>query len=293
MKLNIITINYNNASGLNKTMESVFAQTSKEFEYIVIDGGSDDGSVEIIQQFTTEPNSKERRNNLSNLSFHYISEPDSGIYNAMNKGIQMAKGEYVQFLNSGDILAAADVTERMLTYLFPFFQGEGLWVRFGADILYGNMLKPLPRRILRDRGFAGRVPTMLDFYTGTLNHSSAYIRRSLFDRFGTYDETLKIVSDWKWYLKVIALNNVVPVYRNIDVSIFDMNGISSVNSKLEKAERGKVLEELLPLSVLHDYEQYAFPIEQLKRINRYWFTRTCFMLVERILFKIEKWFKIK
>ena len=277
-RLTIITINYNNASGLKKTMESVSNQTSKSFEYIVVDGNSIDGSVELIKKFD---------NNSTVDSFLWISKPDSGIYNAMNKGIRMAKGEYIQFLNSGDTLAANDVTEKMLAYLFPSPQGERVGVR--SSILYGNMLKPLPKRIHRDRGFAGRQPSMLDFYTGTLNHSSAYIKRSLFDTYGLYDESLKIVSDWKWYLQVIALNGVIPIYKDIDVTIFDMNGISTVNSCLDKEERLQVLLGILPMSVLIDYQKWAFPVEQMMRINRYWILRKLFWLIERILFKLDKW----
>jgi glycosyltransferase involved in cell wall biosynthesis len=277
-KLTIVTINFNNVSGLKKTMNSVLSQSSLDFEYIVIDGNSNDGSIELIKQF----------NHSSLEHFSWISEPDSGIYNAMNKGIRMAKGEYIQFLNSGDTLAANDVTEKMLAYLFPSPQGERVGVR--SSILYGNMLKPLPKRIHRDRGFAGRIPTILDFYIGTLNHSSAYIKRSLFDTYGLYDESLKIVSDWKWYLQVIALNGVIPIYKDIDVTIFDMTGISTVNSRLDKEERLQVLSGILPISVLKDYESWAFPIEQMKRINRYWITRKMFWIVERVLYKWEKWF---
>jgi len=263
-------------------MDSVFNQTSKDFEYIVVDGASTDGSKEIIIEF------ENKEKEFSSKAFQWVSEIDEGIYHAMNKGIRIAKGEYVQFLNSGDILAAPDVTEKMLSV--PLSLGEGLGER---SIFYGNMLKQLPKRILRDRCFAGRMPTMLDFYTGTLNHSPVYIKRTLFVTYGLYDESLKIVADWKWYLQVIALAGVVPVYIDVDVTLFDMNGISNVNSTLDKAERRKVLEEILPLSVIQDYDQYAFPINQLKRINRYWMTRKGFWLVERCLFKWEKWFRNK
>ncbi|MDD4992423.1 MAG: glycosyltransferase family 2 protein [Paludibacter sp.] len=269
MKLTIITINRNNASGLRKTIESVLNQSSMEFEYIIIDGASTDDSLQIIQQFCKS----------TNHPVNFISELDTGIYNAMNKGIGMAKGEYVQFLNSGDILVSKDVTEKMLNNLDN---------PKSIEILYGNMLKPFKGKIIRDKSFAGRVPTMLDFYTGTLNHSPAYIKRSLFDTYGLYDENLKIVSDWKWYLEVVALNNIIPVYIDLDVTVFDMNGISNVNSLLDKMERRFVLEEVLPLSVLADYDQWAFSIEQVKRINRYWLVSKGFWLVERMLFKWEK-----
>ncbi|MBQ7550846.1 MAG: glycosyltransferase [Bacteroidales bacterium] len=106
MKLSIITINRNNAAGLEKTMQSVAAQTFKEFEYIVVDGASTDESVEVIKKY--EPQ-------FAHLK--WVSEPDSGIYNAMNKGLCMASGEYIQILNSADCLAAYNVVEKMLVAL--------------------------------------------------------------------------------------------------------------------------------------------------------------------------------
>ena len=106
MRLSIITINRNNAAGLEKTMLSVAAQTYKELEYIVIDGASTDGSVEVIKKL--EPG-------FAHLK--WVSEPDAGIYNAMNEGIRLAAGVYIQILNSADAMAAPDVTERMLAAL--------------------------------------------------------------------------------------------------------------------------------------------------------------------------------
>jgi len=276
MMLSIITINFNNAFGLRNTLESVFRQTICDFEYIVIDGNSTDGSKEVISQY----------NNEHILPFKWISESDNGIYQAMNKGIRLAQGEYVQFLNSGDLLVDSNVTSKMLARLLINNTEK-------IEILYGNMLKQMPKYKVCDRSFAGRIPTMLDFYTGSLNHSSAYIQRQLFDRYGFYDESLKIVSDWKWYLQVIGLNNIIPVYVDIDVSVFDMNGISNSNSKLDKSERKQVLEELLPLSVLSDYDRWSFAIYQLKRINNYKILSKSFYLLERTLFKFEKWFRNK
>ena len=278
LKLSIITINLNNATGLFKTIESVFQQTATDFELIVVDGGSTDGSIEVIRVFEQKQSNSSKPDFIDYLS--WMSEPDTGIYNAVNKGILLAKGEYIQFLNSGDGLATKEVTMEMMN-LIPE----------GCTIFYGNMLKQLPDKKIRDSGFAGRMPTMLDFYIGTLNHSASYIRKSLFDRYGLYDESLKIVADWKWFLNVIALNNIVPVYKDIDVSVFDMTGISSINSEMDKEERRKVLSELLPSSVLADYDCWASSIDQIKRINRYGLIRKGFWLVDRLLFKWGKRFK--
>lgn len=263
LKLSIITINLNNAAGLQKTIESVVHQTSNQFEYIVIDGGSSDGSNDVIKGFTERIT-------------YWLSEPDKGIYHAMNKGILQAKGEYCQFLNSGDWLASPDVIEKMLNTLPD------------CSIYYGNMLKLMPNgKIHRDTCGKGNV-TMLTFYKGSLNHSPAFIKRCLFDRYGLYDEGLSIVSDWKWYLISIGLHNEPTIYTNLDITYFDMTGISNTNSSLEKQERRKALEELLPAKILADFDNNLRNIDQLNRINKFKLTRWMFWLAERVLFKWEK-----
>ena len=269
MHLSIITINRNNAAGLEKTMQSVATQTFKEFEYIIIDGASTDDSVAVIRKYEA-----------GFAHFKWVSEPDSGIYNAMNKGIRMASGEYIQVLNSGDSLAAPDVTERMHAALektgFP-------------NILYGNMVKCFSdgHRMV-DKCFAGHEISMLGMYTGTLNHNPAYIRRELFEKYGYYDESLKIVSDWKWYLQAIILGGEKPQYVDMDVTLFDMTGISETNKALDKSERKLVLEQMFPKAVLVDYERFAFPIEQIKRLQRHPWAYKMVWFLERCLFKVEK-----
>ena len=111
-------------------MQSVLSQTNMEFEYIVVDGASKDGSIDVIKEYAIRFGNRMK----------WISEPDKGIYNAMNKGIGMASGEYVQFLNSGDILASDDVTNRMLVEL----NNNG-----NPSILYGNMLKDMPVDLIK------------------------------------------------------------------------------------------------------------------------------------------------
>ena len=269
MKLSIITINRNNAKGLEKTMQSVAAQTFKEFEYVVIDGASTDESVEIIKKY--EPQF---------VHLKWVSEPDTGIYNAMNKGICMASGDYIQILNSADCLALGDVTEKMLSAL----EKAGT-----PSILYGNMIKYFPdgKKIV-DKCFAGQEITMLGMFTGTLNHDPAYIRHDWFEKYGYYDETLKIVSDWKWYLQAIILGEEKPHYVDMNVTLFDMTGISETNKELDKTERKQVLDLLFPHAVLADYEKYAFPIDQVKRLQRHPWAYKMVWFLERCLFKLEK-----
>lgn len=269
MKLSIITINRNNAAGLEKTMQSVASQTFKEFEYIVVDGASTDNSVEVIKGFESQ---------FAHLS--WVSEPDSGIYNAMNKGIRRASGDYVQILNSGDCLAADDVTERML---------DALQKADNPSIFYGNMIKCFAdgRRYV-DKGLEGQEVTFLHFYLGTLNHDPTYIRRALFEKYGYYDENLKIVSDWKWFMQAIIDGGEKPKYADINVTLFDMTGISESNAETVKAERETVLRQAYPDAVLADYERYADPIERYQRLQRHPWALRLAAFVERVLFKMER-----
>lgn len=270
MTLSIITINYNNAIGLEKTMRSVLSQTYAEFEYVVIDGGSDDGSVNVIKSF--EDSFGDR--------LHWVSESDKGIYNAMNKGIRKAVGDYLEFLNSGDCLIDDKVVEKMI---------DGLKTNGYPSIIYGNMLKSMPDgRALRDRSFAGADITLQGMYHGCLNHSPAYIKRSLFDRYGLYDESLRICSDWKWYITSIVLGEERPKYVNVDVTLFDMTGISETNKELLEAERISLLQEMIPTGILTDYDKWYSSVDMIKRLKKYPVVFKVVRFLERCLFQIDK-----
>ncbi len=262
MKLSIITINYNDAAGLRKTIESVVAQTSPDIEYLVIDGGSTDGSAAVVQEYHDKID-------------YQISEPDRGIYHAMNKGIARATGTYCQFLNSGDWLVAPDTTQRMLAALN------------GSAILYGNLVKHWPDgRTLRNE--AVEADSLFTYYSSTLNHASAYIRRDLFTKYGHYDESLRIVADWKFYLLAIGMGGESVQYIDIDMVNFDMGGISNQQSDLIKTERRQVLQEVLPVNLLLDFDRFGLSLRQMRRIERYPWARKIVWLLDRVLFKWEK-----
>ena len=368
IKLSIITINYNEAEGLRKTLASVAAQTYPHLQHIIVDGGSTDGSVEIIREYADNQAKGERLevkgvgnevkgerlevkgeengeadtpastlytlhstpteisttiyNNLHNSTppthcVCWISEKDTGIYNAMNKGIRMATGDYIQILNSGDILTAPDVTERMMAALEAHQpKGERLEAKGEENgkvdtpastpytlhstpteasspyqnrpaIFYGNMTKVnAAGQVVGKSGYTEY--SLRQFYSSTLNHDCAYIRKDLFEEYGLYDENLKIVSDWKWYLQAIGLGRVKPEYVDIDVTIFDDGGISETNLALRNKERRQVLEELLSPAVLWDYDTHAFEMEQMNRLRR-WKLYPLVYFMERVLFKLEKW----
>ena len=300
MKLSIITINYNNAEGLRKTLASVAAQTYPNIEHIIVDGNSTDGSVDVIREYESTLASS-----LSPFAsrLKWLSEPDKGIYNAMNKGIRMATGEYIEILNSGDILAAPDVTERMMAALASYSEqcerstGEAeLQQSDLPSILYGNMIKEWPdgKRVKDTCGGGDYTPdSFYYFYRGTLNHDCAYIRKDLFEKYGLYNEEMKICSDWEWYVRAIVLGGEKTVYTNIDVTVFDMTGISESDGKnraLIQKERREYLESILPAAVLRDYDMLSLPIEQYRRLKKYHLWGVVYF-VERVLFKFEKWFK--
>jgi glycosyltransferase involved in cell wall biosynthesis len=215
-KLSIITINYNNLEGLKRTVESVVTQTWQEFEYIVIDGGSTDGSAEYIESQSEHIN-------------YWISEPDKGIYNAMNKGIAHATGEYLLFLNSGDHFYCNTVLQE--NHKFLGFQ----------NIIYFNL-----QVINRNEKFVKNYPDELSFsyfMKDTLPHPATFIKSSLFDKVGLFDENLKIVSDWKFFIESICKYN--SSYKKIDeiLTTFYLDGLSSEpqNKILIVEEKQKVL----------------------------------------------------
>lgn len=279
MKLSIITINFNNAEGLRKTLASVAEQTYRDIEHIIIDGGSMDGSVDAIKEYVAANPNKDP---FFKHTIKWVSEKDSGIYNAMNKGIRKATGAYIQILNSGDIFAAPDVVEHIVLEIEKAELPE---------LMYGNMIRKDYATGKIDGKSKEVEYSLRQYYSSTMNHDCCYIRKDVYDKYGLYDESLKIVSDWKWFLLTIGLGQVKPVYVDIDVTIFDCSGISETNLKLRNQERRQVLEEVLPPAVLADYDAHAFEIEQMKRLRKHHLYGLIYF-IERIFFKFEKWTKL-
>lgn len=224
-QISIITINYNNASGLRKTIKSVIEQTHNDYEYIIIDGASNDSSKDIIQEY-------------QQYIHYWCSEKDTGIYNAMNKGIQKASGEYLLFLNSGDTLNDSMV----LSDIQKLLSGE--------DIIYGDLF------FMKTSG-SGTIfiypdkLTVSYFLERSLGHPATFIRKDLFKNC-LYSENLRIVSDWEFFVKKIIIEGCS--YRHIKrtISVFDMCGISTLSGEECKQEQQLVLNQLFS-PVLHEY----------------------------------------
>ena len=269
MKLSIISITYNNAEGLRRTIQSVQAQTFCDFEHIIVDGGSTDDSVDIIRQYADneairsegykairQENSK--ADNLSSLPNHlitsspiiWISEKDRGVYDAQNKGIRLAHGEYCYFLNAGDTFCVDDVLERMFSPNSLIASSPNCL----PDILYGNeiIVNGNGQRVGIARGVVN--PTFVDLYNSCMKHQASFIRRSLFDKYGMYDVDMRICSDFDWFFRVIAFHDEVTLqYKDVDIAYFENTGISYHNPELCAKERQQILDLYMSKRMQRDY----------------------------------------
>lgn len=241
-KLSIITINYNNALGLQKTIESVVNQSFTDFEFVVVDGGSSDESVEVIKKYESKITK-------------WISEKDNGIYNALNKGIQLATGEYLLFLNSGDILYNNEVLKNNFNHL----DGTAI-ISFDIQVK-GQGIDQINQH-----------PDEIQFsflFDETLAHQSTVIQKKLFDQIGLYDESLKIVSDWKFFIEAITYHQASYKAVHDVLAVYFLDGISSSSegSFLRKKERDEVLKNEFKL-FYSDYMK-SKEMNQIFELNRY------------------------
>ncbi len=210
-EITIITINYNDVEGLKKTFASVFLQSYADFEYIVIDGGSNDGSRELIAE------------NGSKFQF-WISEKDHGVFDAMNKGIQKANGNYLLFLNSGDCFVANDTLTQFMEH--PSCKGDVIY----GDYKYTEGGKSYPDKI---------SPSF--FMRTSLPHQSTLIKKAVFEKIGNYDMTYKIAADRAHFLKAYVSGLFNFSHVPIALALFDTTGISNAEKfrdlKIEEDER--------------------------------------------------------
>lgn len=226
MRYSVITINYNNRHGLAQTIESVACQTNNDFEFIIIDGGSTDGSVDVIKEH-------------SDIITYWISEKDNGVYHAMNKGVAQAHGDYLIFMNSGDCFHSPDVLDSFKEYQEDIICGK---------VQKGNAPQPSgPRK---------STITLVDLMRGSLPHQAMFIKRELLTAH-PYDENYKIMSDWKFCLETIVYGNCTFRACDIIVADYDTSGISTNSNGLLPKERNIILQEMFPPRIIVDYERLA------------------------------------
>lgn len=204
--ISIITVCFNEADNIRKTCESVMSQTYRNFEWIVIDGGSTDGSVEILENY---------KNDLA----YFVSEKDKGIYNAMNKGLVQAKGNFLLFLNGGDSLFDAETLESVASAIEV--------TEASADLYYGEMLN-------QDTGenIYSLKNKKIDLFffskIRTLHHQATFVKASLFNKIGMYNESYRIVADYDWWIRYfIEVHPTKIHYLDRVIASFDPKGVSS------------------------------------------------------------------
>ncbi|AXE20502.1 glycosyltransferase [Runella rosea] len=238
-QLSVITINLNNSEGLLKTIESVVSQTFSSFEFIIIDGGSTDSSPRVIEEYS------------KHLTY-WVSEPDQGIYHAMNKGIKVAKGNYCLFLNSGDWL----VNHTVLADVFS--ENPTADIIAGDVYYYDNQRNSIQWHVESPDVLSAKI-----LFQGSLPHQSTFIRRALFESIGYYNETLRIASDWLFFVEALLEKSCNYTHYQGVVSYFNMDGISCnpATNGLPKQEQLMVLKQKYPL-FLADYDRLAQLEEQ-------------------------------
>jgi glycosyltransferase involved in cell wall biosynthesis len=238
MKLSIITINYNDAIGLKKTIDSVILQTFNDFEYIIIDGGSKDGSVDII---------KENNDNID----YWISEPDKGVYNAMNKGILVAKGEYLLFLNGGDWFCNKESLGSLANNTGNF------------DIIFGNNYFYYSESKIKEN----KLPDLITFnylaFINGLPHQATLIKKKFIIKNGLYDENLNITSDWKFFMLSIFKWNASYLHVPHFICFYDFWGISSTNRSLAELEKKQIIQE--------EFANFNYVKEQMDVVDKIFF----------------------
>jgi glycosyltransferase involved in cell wall biosynthesis len=273
MKISIITINFNNVAGLKATLDSVAKQVCREFEHIIIDGGSNDGSVEIIREYESIIS------NRKSIILKWVSEPDKGIYDGMNKGVEIASGirvvnalnrsefledknkgvskasgEYVYFLNSGDTLPTESTLQEMIDAID------------GSDFVIGRVNKTYQGRIVGQTDLLKEADmSMYQMYLHGINHQSAIIRRTI-QMEHLYDATLKIGADWKFFVETIVLGGAKVKFVDKIFANYDVSGVSSNTAQLRQ-EREKIMVDILPERIAQDYLTIAPHYYEVTRVE--------------------------
>ncbi|WP_289055239.1 glycosyltransferase family 2 protein [Carboxylicivirga marina] len=242
LKFSIITVNLNNAEGLRKTIDSVINQSYANCDHIIIDGGSADNSLKVIKEF--EPIFKLRQRNIN-----WVSEPDNGIYNAMNKGINIAKGDYLIFMNSGDTFYSKNTLETVSLLID------------GSEFVYGNA-----HVIDHNNSWFEIFPQKLTLgfmACKFLCHQAIFYHRNIFEKIGLYNESIKVHADWYLNTRVLFFENNTSQHINTTICNFDRNGISSNSSDIKK-QLNQVKSKLLPLKI---WEELALSYSNERKLS--------------------------
>lgn len=284
MKLSIITINYNNLSGLRKTVESVFAQTCRDFEYIIIDGASTDGSKEYLDSIkvnnVADKANTDNKLQITNYKLQIISEPDTGIYNAMNKGIRVSHGDYLLMLNSGDYLVDSNVIARIIPELD------------GTDIIQGNTICTRNGKTFVNRGYGKSDINYIDVQKGYFLHQASFCRRTLFEQYGYFDESYKIAGDTVFYIRCLGKGNATFKYVNQTIAYYEGGGVSDGKNaywiKQRALEQKRLSKEEFSIRQWKTCIEYDKKGRLYDKLHRHRWAWSITMLMSKIINRMEK-----
>lgn len=242
-KLSIITIVFNDKTGFEKTANSIKIQSIKDqFEWIVIDAMSTDGTFDIIQNYIQEIT-------------YLVHEPDKGRYDGMNKGIALARGEYLLFLNSGDLLYDKETIRKVITDT-----NFGKFDIISGDIFFTKNDKPLWYVKSPDKITGKQL-----FKSGFL-HPCTFIRAERLRKANGYDNNYEIAADTKFFFQDLIINDASYHHLNLTITLFDTTGASLRNHKLATEEKERLLHEILPPRVYSDYYRLSYGETLLEHI---------------------------
>ena len=242
-KLTIITINFNHLDGLKRTIDSIVNQTFPDYEWIVVDGGSTDGSRQLLEQY-------------QDRFAWWCSEKDKGVYNAMNKGLQHASGEYVF------------ATPTILTEIFSKPHDVG--------ILYGIMTRGTLNGEFNNKLLLKSHISWWDFYFSTFNHQATFTKRVLFLQYGGYDETYKALADWRHFAELICVHRVSYEYIPKIIAVYEGHGISD-NVDIFPNEINRIHQEVYPAMQYSDFVE----LQNVEMIKNHKFTRLLYKILIR------------
>ena len=265
MKITLITACYNSEATIGTAIESVLSQKGVDVEYIIVDGGSTDGTVEIIKEYSTRSTCSTR------LTFKWISEKDSGMYDAINKGIKMATGDVVGILNADDVLASDDTLAHIVsafnTDSYPLAPDSSRIDAVYADIRFvreGETVAALREAKTVRYCSAKRWRPWMFRFAAMVPHPSFYVRRECFERLGGYSLDYRICADFELELRYLYLAKLKAAYLPECVVVMRMGGMSTagwrsnivINREDLRALRANGVWSCLPLI----YLKYLFKI---------------------------------
>lgn len=243
MKVSIITVNFNNKAGLEETIKSVASQNPELYEYIIIDGGSSDGSVDVIKEY-------------AQYIHYWVSEKDNGIYHAMNKGIAAATGDYCNFLNSGDIYHDSQVLSRLAQ----------TGIMGGVNI--GNVININEKTGRKTQWLSPQKMTMKSLFISTPNHQASFFPTNVIKQRG-YNLKYRMLGDFDLFMYCLIKENI-PYYK-LDFLVVDyqLGGFSASNANLYTKERDEIIHEYLPERIIEDYEDCLHPKDRFSMRTLY------------------------